>query len=180
MTWIFGERAGRKFYGEEGEAAWRDCESGALMLSFAVDAGVDRRLVTRAACAIARSACMPIGRGAGPAMLAMSCAEDWAKFKGSRSAARRAADLAWIWAKSLPSARERMAAMAAALAARCSFDARLVATARSSLALATASYSDVQNDPFGDAMAEPNKRFAGFVRGVIKYEMLAAAMEDNP
>ena len=73
---------------------WRDCQDGELMLWLAVEAGLDRRTVVRAACACARTALQYVPVGEERPRRALELAEAWARGEETLEAVRTAADAA--------------------------------------------------------------------------------------
>ncbi len=133
--------------------AWAKCERADWMLWYAHKRGVDARIMTRAACACARTALQYVPAGEDRPRLAIEAAEAWADDPTPAWAAAGAA--AWAAAGAAAGAAAWAAARAAAWAA-----ARAAAGAAARAAAGAAAW---------DAA---HKKMCNLVRGIITVKML--------
>jgi hypothetical protein len=98
--------------------AWESCERGDWLLWLAARAGVDRRDLVRASCAVARRALQHVPEGESRPRIAIETAEAWARrevtIAAVRGAAADAADAAAAYASAATYASAAAAAAAAA------------------------------------------------------------------
>lgn len=195
ITWL-GDR--------DDATAWRECERGDWLLWGAATAGVDRRLVVRAACACARPALPYVAAGELRPLRAIEDAEAWTRGEASiadaRAAARAArsaaidAENAGAWAASdaalaasaaLPAVVTSAAAWAALAASAAALAASAAEIAVNSAVLsvrATARVTRPAARPAARAAARAaaHREHARLVREIITIDDVRSAMEVTP
>lgn len=156
-----------KWVGEkELPEAWETCERADWMLWFAHRRGVDPRVLTRAACACARTALQYVPPAEDRPRLAIAAAEAWADnpTAANREAAQSAAAQSAAAAESARRAAAAWAAAAAA-AAESAWSARAAAAAQSAAAWAAWAAAE-------SAQSAAHKKMCNIVRGLIPVKML--------
>jgi hypothetical protein len=110
--------------------AWESCERGDWLLWLAARAGVDRRDLVRASCAVARRALQHVPEGESRPRIAIETAEAWARREVTIAAVRdAAADATFASADAAAAYASAAADAAAAYASAAAYDAADASTA---------------------------------------------------
>jgi hypothetical protein len=138
---------------DDAQSIWDSCERGDWMLWLAGRAGVDRKLLVRAACLCAREALRYVPAGEDRPRIAIETAEAWTRGEATIDRVRAAADAA----DAAYAATYAADAACAAYAAACAADAAYAAAC----ATYAATYA-------ADARKASLKRSADLVRSIIQ------------
>ena len=162
--------------------AWESCERGDWLLWLAARAGVDRRDLVRASCAVARRALQHVPEGESRPRIAIETAEAWARREVTIAAVRDAAAAADDAAAAAADVRDDAAAATyASAAAAASADAAAAYASAAAYAAADASAAayaaaDAAVDAAYAAYANSLRYAAAIVREYFPFHAILARL----
>ena len=166
---------------ESARAAWDACEHGDWLLWIAEHRGVDRKLLTRGACACARTSLQYVPPGELRPLRAIEAAEAWTRGEASSEELATARATAWAATRAATRAAAWAAASAAASAAgwaakATAWDAMWNAARDAASAASAAASAAAWNAARNAAL----KQCADLVRGIIRFEDIEEIKREEP